>query len=43
MQGYCVKCKKKVEIKNPDRTALKGTVRGSCPVCGTGVYIVRKR
>ena len=38
MEGYCVKCKEKREIKDAKevkldngRTAMKGT----CPVCGT--------
>jgi hypothetical protein len=40
VEGYCLKCKKKVEIKNPVKTKTKkGTtmVRGKCPVCNTVV------
>ena len=40
VQGYCMKCKKKVEIKNPSVTKTKrGTkmVKGKCPKCGTTV------
>jgi DNA-directed RNA polymerase subunit RPC12/RpoP len=40
-QAYCVKCKKKVEIKNPQNVTLKNkrpAVRGVCPTCGTKVF-----
>jgi len=40
MKGYCMKCKKKVEMKNPKNfTTKRGTamVKGVCPVCGTTV------
>jgi len=33
MEGYCVKCKSKKEMKN-GRKAMKGT----CPTCGTGMF-----
>jgi hypothetical protein len=39
-EGYCVKCKKKVEIKNPiESRTTKGTkiAKGTCPICGTTV------
>jgi endogenous inhibitor of DNA gyrase (YacG/DUF329 family) len=39
-EGYCVKCKKKVEIQNPvESTTKKGTkiAKGKCPTCGTTV------
>ena len=39
-KGYCVKCKKKVEIKNPKETkTAKGTkmAKGKCPKCETVV------
>ncbi len=39
-KGYCVKCKKQVEIKNPKETkTAKGTkiAKGKCPFCGTTV------
>ena len=41
MQAYCVKCKEKREIENPEPTWTKtGTpaTKGVCPVCGTGLY-----
>ncbi|MBU2496704.1 MAG: hypothetical protein KJ767_01450 [Nanoarchaeota archaeon] len=47
-QGRCMKCKKQVEIKNPQDTSIKdGTikaVKGVCPKCGTKVFrIVGKK
>jgi len=39
-QGYCVKCKKMVEIKNPvESLTKKGTkiAKGKCPICGIKV------
>ncbi len=41
MQAYCVKCKEKREIKNPQAVfTATGTpaTKGECPVCGTGLY-----
>lgn len=35
--AYCVKCRKKVEIKNPKQVTLKNrrpAVEGVCPSCG---------
>jgi hypothetical protein len=39
-EGYCVKCKKKQQIKNGvERTTEKGRrmAQGICPECGTKV------
>lgn len=39
-KGYCVKCKKKVEIKNAKESKTKkGTkiAKGACPKCSTTV------
>lgn len=39
--AYCVKCKKKVTIKNPKRIRIKNgkpATRGTCPRCGTKVF-----
>jgi len=39
-QAYCVKCRKKVEIRNPSNIILKNkrpATSGTCPVCGTKV------
>ena len=39
--GYCVKCKEKREISNPQTVQMKNgrpAVKGSCSTCGTGIY-----
>ncbi len=39
--AYCVKCKQKREIKEPEKVTMKNgrpAMRGKCPVCGTGLY-----
>lgn len=41
MLGYCVKCKKKREMKNPTRAMLRNgrrATKGTCPVCGTKMF-----
>ncbi|MEA3253714.1 MAG: DUF5679 domain-containing protein [Chloroflexota bacterium] len=43
--AYCMKCKKKVEIKNPQQITLKNgrpAVRGVCPSCSTKVFRIGK-
>ncbi|VVB84024.1 Uncharacterised protein [uncultured archaeon] len=40
VQGYCVKCKGKVEMKDPKESKTsRGTTmaKGKCPKCGTTV------
>ncbi len=40
MEGYCVKCKAKVEMQDPEETTTKrGTkmMKGKCPTCNTTV------
>ncbi len=40
-KAYCVRCKKKREMKNPKAVTLKNkrkATKGSCPVCGSGMY-----
>lgn len=40
-QGYCVKCKAKREMKNPQKVTLKNgkpATKGSCPSCGTKMF-----
>ena len=40
-EGFCVKCRKKVKIQNPEEVTLKNgrkAVKGTCPNCGTVVY-----
>ncbi len=39
--AYCVKCKKKCEIKDEQKVTLKNgkpATKGLCPVCGTKVF-----
>lgn len=41
MKAFCVKCKKKVEIKNPKPVRMKNgrrATKGVCPKCGTKVF-----
>lgn len=41
VKGYCVKCKKKQEIKGGKEVSMKGGRRamtGKCPKCGTKMY-----
>lgn len=45
VQGYCVKCRKKVEIKDAKKITMKNgkpATKGSCPNCGTGVFRIGK-
>lgn len=37
-QAYCVKCREKRDIKDPQEVTLKNgrkAMQGTCPVCGT--------
>ena len=41
MEGYCVKCKAKKEIKDEKEVTMKNgrkAMKGVCPSCGTGMY-----
>jgi RNase P subunit RPR2 len=43
--GYCVKCKKSREIKNPKQVKLKNgrpAVSGTCSTCGTKMFKIGK-
>ncbi|PIU22902.1 MAG: hypothetical protein COT13_05975 [Chloroflexi bacterium CG08_land_8_20_14_0_20_45_12] len=43
--AYCMKCKKKVEIKYPKQITLKNkalATQGICSVCGTKVFRLGK-
>ena len=45
MQAYCVKDRKKVEIKNPKAITTKNgrpATQGVCPICGTKVFRIGK-
>ena len=46
MEGYCMKCRKKVEIKNAKAVTMKNgkpATQGVCPVCGTKVFRIGKK
>jgi len=41
MEGYCVKCKTKREIKDGNEVTMKNgrkAMKGKCPECGTGMF-----
>jgi len=41
MEGYCLKDKKKVKIKDPMAMQMKNgrpAISGDCPDCGTKIY-----
>ena len=43
--AYCVKCRTKREIKDPQEVTLKNgrpAVKGTCPECGTIVFRIGK-
>jgi len=43
--AYCMKCRKKVEIKNPRQITLKNgrpAVQGVCSICGKKVFRIGK-
>ncbi len=45
MQAYCMKCRKKVEIKNPQQVTMKNkrpATKGVCPTCSTKVFRIGK-
>ncbi len=45
MEAYCLKCREKREITNPEQVTLKNgrpATKGDCPTCGTKVYRIGK-
>ena len=41
MEAYCVKCRTKKEMKDPEEVTMKNgrnAMKGKCPDCGTGLY-----
>ena len=45
MEAYCMKCRAKVEIKNPKSIVMKNgkpATQGICPTCGTRVFRIGK-
>lgn len=46
MEAYCVKCKGKVEIKDPKEITMKNgkpAISGSCSKCGTKVFKIKSK
>ena len=44
MDAYCVKCKKKTEIKDPKEVTMKNgrqAITGACSVCETKVFRIK--
>jgi uncharacterized protein DUF5679 len=40
-EAYCVKDKRKVEVRNPQRITMKNgkpALQGTCPICGGKVF-----
>ena len=45
MEAYCLKCREKREITNPEQVTLKNgrpATKGDCPQCGTKVFRIGK-
>ena len=45
MQGYCVKCRTKREMKSAKAITMKNgrpATQGVCPVCGTKMFKIGK-
>ena len=45
MQAYCVKCRAKREMRNPQQITMKNgrpATQGTCPVCGTKMFRIGK-
>jgi len=41
MEGFCLKCKAKKEIKDAEEITMKNgrkAMKGKCPDCGTGMF-----
>jgi len=45
VEGYCLKDKKKVEMKDPKPYTMKNgkqATKGLCPLCGTTIFKIGK-
>jgi len=45
LQGYCVKCRQKRDINDPQEKVLKNgrpATQGKCSVCGTTITVIGK-
>ena len=43
MQGYCLKCREKRDIQDPQEVTLKNgrpATQGTCSVCGTKITVI---
>ena len=41
VEAYCVKCREKREVKDPEEVTMKNgrhAIQGICPVCGTKLF-----
>jgi len=44
-EGYCVKCKSKKEMVDPEEIVMKNgrpATKGTCPDCGTKIFKIGK-
>lgn len=45
MEGYCIKCRNKRQIKDPKLITMKSgmpAIMGVCPTCGTKMFRITK-
>ncbi|MFC1865477.1 DUF5679 domain-containing protein [Chloroflexota bacterium] len=45
MQAYCMKCRTKMEMSNPQQITMKNgkpATQGVCPACGTKMFRIGK-
>jgi len=45
MEAYCVKCKAKKEMQEPQKVTMKNgrnALKGKCPDCGTALFRIQK-
>ena len=45
MEGYCLKCRAKKEMRDPEKITMKNgkpATRGTCPDCGTKIFKIGK-
>ena len=46
MEGYCLKCKSKKEVKDYQEVTMKNgrkALKGRCPDCGTVIFKILKK
>jgi RNase P subunit RPR2 len=46
IDAYCVKCKSKVVIKEPEEVKIQNgrpAISGKCPKCGTKVFRIKSK